>query len=161
MKRITTYPGYVYFAGTPGLVKIGVTADLTRRLRALSASSPVPLALLGACRWPWLWMAHVHEAELHLRWSARRLHGEWFSDPDGAIAGMADLLTNCQLPDTCLWRLPVTQADIAIEGEYDALLLSMSRSSALRPLVGEFATAIGLSRKACPARHSPQEPSQP
>ncbi|QPJ96943.1 GIY-YIG nuclease family protein [Streptomyces clavuligerus] len=65
----------VYLIGAPGggLVKVGTTTQLARRLRALQLSSPVPLAIL--------WSApggRSMEAALHLRFAQLRQHGEWF-----------------------------------------------------------------------------------
>ncbi len=56
-------------------VKIGRTASLTGRLVDLQRMSPVPLELVGLLHGGSL------EGHLHERWSAHRLHGEWF---DGA-----------------------------------------------------------------------------
>lgn len=60
-----------------GLVKIGKTNNLTKRLAALQCGSPVKLKLLSARR-------EDIEAQLHMQFAARRSHGEWFN-PDATL----------------------------------------------------------------------------
>jgi hypothetical protein len=69
--------GYVYFIGPAlsGPVKIGSSGAPARRLKSLQAGSPVPLALLAHFADP---DAMSAEKALHRRFSALRLHGEWF-----------------------------------------------------------------------------------
>lgn len=69
--------GFVYFIqGGPGEpIKIGFTADVRRRMRALQTAYPKTLNLL----------AHMHasrkiEAAIHQRLADYRLAGEWFED---------------------------------------------------------------------------------
>lgn len=52
----------------------GSTSDLDERLRKLRATSPVPLVLVGVVRRGGAEL----EREIHQRFAAERLHGEWF-----------------------------------------------------------------------------------
>jgi hypothetical protein len=58
-------------------VKIGISSNVDKRLRDLSASSPIPLKLVlsldfdGAGAW-------VYEDALHQHFAAHWLHHEWF-----------------------------------------------------------------------------------
>lgn len=69
----------LYFISGAGLIKIGITTNLTSRLRAIRNSSPVPVQLIGkmpGCT--------ALEGIIHSRFSGLRKHGEWFAD-DGQI----------------------------------------------------------------------------
>lgn len=75
-----TSGGWVYFVEAVGVgrIKIGVTTNLSERLRDLSNSSPVRLRLLGVVRGD-----RRFESILHAKFARHRLHGEWFSSaPD-------------------------------------------------------------------------------
>lgn len=69
---------FVYFLEAEGVgrIKIGVTTRVPERLKALRAGSPVPLRLVGIIP------DAADDLELRLleRFSAHRLHSEWFSD---------------------------------------------------------------------------------
>lgn len=73
---------FIYFlnAAEAGVIKIGVTNDLDRRIGSITRMSPLPLELLLSVPGN-----HRTEAEFHERFSASRLHGEWFSTTDGVI----------------------------------------------------------------------------
>lgn len=73
---------FVYFlsAEEAGVVKIGVTDDLDRRIGSITRMSPLPLELLLAIPGD-----HKVESQMHERFKAQRLHGEWFSTTDGKI----------------------------------------------------------------------------
>lgn len=75
--------GRVYLARGAGRFKIGWTrSDPAKRIRELSASSPVPVELLAHIPGD-----HQHERILHSIFSHRRLSGEWFEQhPDIAWA---------------------------------------------------------------------------
>lgn len=66
----------VYFAHAPsnGLVKIGKTTELRKRLIRLRSQSPVEVVILGTCDG-----TKGAEAKLHEIAAGRRRHGEWFS----------------------------------------------------------------------------------
>ena len=63
----------IYFVQGDTHVKIGRTTNLTVRLTALQAASPVPLRLLAT-----LTEGATDEATLHRRFAHLRVHGEWF-----------------------------------------------------------------------------------
>lgn len=70
-------PGYVYFvrAGRSGRIKIGKSRDPHARLEVMSCGSPERLTLVA------MYLAddmHAEELAVHARFSAERLHGEWF-----------------------------------------------------------------------------------
>lgn len=73
---------FTYFiqrGGPGGPIKIGLSTDPARRLRALATGSAEPLALLGV-------LAGDHEAVLHLRLKAHRMQGEWFAPVPAVLA---------------------------------------------------------------------------
>ena len=65
----------VYFVAGAGLIKIGITTNITSRFRAIRNSSPVPVELLGSR--PGTAFA---EGALHSMFAHLRRHGEWFED---------------------------------------------------------------------------------
>lgn len=79
--------GWVYVLAGNGLVKIGSVRSsetflragpmvaLTNRLRNIQAMSPTPLVLLRLFAG-----GPAYERELHTRFAARRVHGEWFNE---------------------------------------------------------------------------------
>lgn len=74
----TLRPRSVYFvhAKTARTVKIGITYDVAGRLKNLQSSCPIPLELARVIENASL----ETEKELHERFAAHRLHGEWFSE---------------------------------------------------------------------------------
>ena len=61
-----------------GMVKIGTTNSIHRRLQDLQGSSPVNLEFIGSIPG-----SYEKEAQLHARFSDLRGHGEWFKEsPD-------------------------------------------------------------------------------
>lgn len=66
---------WVYFVEAEnGLIKIGRADGLRQRLSCLQGASPIALKLVAAVyAWPGL------EAELHARFKADRVRGEWFT----------------------------------------------------------------------------------
>lgn len=79
----------MYFLAGAGLIKIGITTNLTSRIRAIRNSSPVPLELLAIRRQA----GNVEEGLIHGKFRALRRHGEWFED-EGAIREHIDSLIN-------------------------------------------------------------------
>ncbi|MGE4079598.1 MAG: GIY-YIG nuclease family protein [Reyranella sp.] len=80
----------VYFArqGVTGNVKIGFTADVTKRMPQLQSGQLIPLLLMRL-----LAGSAVDEKALHRRFADHAIGGEWFRfhpDMSGAL-GMADL----------------------------------------------------------------------
>jgi hypothetical protein len=69
-------PGYVYFfQADNGLVKIGWSIDITKRLREINAMSPYDLVIVAA-----YWSDRPIELEqlLHEHFSDQWVKGEWF-----------------------------------------------------------------------------------
>lgn len=68
-------PEKVYFIEAIGFrrVKIGYTADLPRRFRALQAACPFQLRILG-----WVPGTTTYERKLHRHFADLRVRGEWF-----------------------------------------------------------------------------------
>jgi hypothetical protein len=66
----------VYFIqiGDSGPIKIGVSVDVQKRLQQLQTASPYQLRLLAK-----LLGGESKEAELHRRFAAFKMQGEWFS----------------------------------------------------------------------------------
>ena len=79
----------VYFLHAPaaGLIKIGCSDNIRARLTNLAVSSPVPLTLLGIVSG-----GRAREFELHKKFEALRVRGEWFSDENGEIAALVSAL---------------------------------------------------------------------
>lgn len=65
----------VYFIEAAGLIKIGVSTNVTTRVGAIRASCPVPVKLLGS-----FYGDYGDERSLHMRYEEHRSHGEWFRD---------------------------------------------------------------------------------
>jgi DNA-binding XRE family transcriptional regulator len=66
--------GFVYFIGCTDRVKIGYSVDPAARLSKINADAPWPCELLG-----YVSADDFPEFELHDRFAAVRLHGEWFA----------------------------------------------------------------------------------
>lgn len=80
MASDTDRSGFVYvIQDASGLVKIGRTKDIEKRLRALStgASSTLSVVTYWSCE-----DAAEREAIEHEFWSEYRVRGEWFCIPD-------------------------------------------------------------------------------
>jgi len=69
------YGKVVYFVQSRlgGPIKIGLTTELSQRLKQLQNESPIPLQIVGALRGD-----EKVEAAIHERFRKLRLHGEWF-----------------------------------------------------------------------------------
>lgn len=65
----------MYFIAGAGLIKIGISTNVTSRLRAIRNSSPVPVELLAVIRGNTFFEGQAHRRFAHLR-----RHGEWFED---------------------------------------------------------------------------------
>jgi hypothetical protein len=86
---------YIYFIEAEGLrrIKIGQTDELQVRFRDLSCSSPVPLTVLLV-----LQAGGVTEAQLHRKFHADRVHGEWFNASDDLRDYIAAHIIDMALP---------------------------------------------------------------
>jgi hypothetical protein len=69
---------YVYFveAQTLGLIKIGWTHDVKRRMVSLQIDCPVPIKLLGTLKEE----VGLTEGIIHRIFKQTRIRGEWFRD---------------------------------------------------------------------------------
>jgi hypothetical protein len=65
---------FAQFGGPGGLIKIGYTGDLAKRIHNLGKSAPLPVAALG-----WMEGGHGHEQRLHRMFQTSRFNGEWFN----------------------------------------------------------------------------------
>lgn len=65
-----------------GLVKIGFTNNLARRLHNLNSASPLDLKVIGCIKTA---IAETIEAELHERYRHLRIRGEWFQLDDADV----------------------------------------------------------------------------
>jgi hypothetical protein len=92
--RLTDPPrppaGGIYFVQgvDGGLVKIGRSADIPRRLWDLQASCPVPLRCLAVIAVEHPDGRALFEEELHCRFAEGRAHGEWF-EPTAELLAVA------------------------------------------------------------------------
>lgn len=70
-------PVRVYFIEAPslGLIKIGSTGKVHRRVSAIQRATPVPTSLIGVIAG-----GTKREVELHKKYAAHRVHGEWFAE---------------------------------------------------------------------------------
>jgi hypothetical protein len=80
--------GVVYFVGHPSMewpIKIGCcrAAQLERRLKQIQSCSPIRVELLASVESASIFAT---ERELHLRFAAERLHGEWFAPSQVLVA---------------------------------------------------------------------------
>lgn len=73
----------VYFiqCGTHGPIKIGTARDIGSRMDTLQTASPYLLRLLTSIPGD-----HAVERDMHLRFAADRLHGEWFMPSAALVA---------------------------------------------------------------------------
>lgn len=90
MASVYADAAWLYFLraeGPQGPIKIGVTLNPTQRLRYHQIHSPVRLRFAALVR---LDGAAKTERELHRRFSAQRLHGDWFAPSLELEAVIAD-----------------------------------------------------------------------
>lgn len=69
-----------------GLIKIGVATNPTSRLQSLQTGCPVELRILGIVPD----VGQVVETELHQRFAASRVRGEWFDPTPDLVAYIAE-----------------------------------------------------------------------
>lgn len=94
---------HLYFVENPitGLVKVGSTKDVERRVRELECASGMTLEILRVCEDD----GHM-EQEVHDALAAYRRVGEWFDPP-------LELLDFCHFGKSLEWLL------MEVEGGYD------------------------------------------
>lgn len=88
LRQISKLPttGWVYFIEAEnGSIKIGTALDVPRRFRAIQSCSPLPLRIAGVMAG-----GMRREAEIHRRFRASRLHGEWFESTPELLALIGD-----------------------------------------------------------------------
>jgi hypothetical protein len=68
--------GFVYFvqSGDDGLIKIGYTSDIRKRISSIKTCTPTPIKLLGYIEGDYL-----TERELHKKFKKYNSRGEWFT----------------------------------------------------------------------------------
>jgi len=82
--------GFIYFiqSENKGLIKIGFTGDLSKRIKLLQNMSPVKLKLIASQKG-----SINDEKKLHQRFKKYRAHGEWF-DPKKVLMNYINKLNN-------------------------------------------------------------------
>lgn len=81
--RASTRPrgeAYVYLIGVDGFVKIGVTANVPRRIALLQGANPNKLELIAKLTCHSWYGARSLERTLHAKFEGVRVRGEWFRD---------------------------------------------------------------------------------
>src|SRR5262245_20438799 len=84
----------VYFIRAGDAIKIGVTRDVERRLRALATGSAVPLELL-----PTLPGGRRLEKKLHQRCRRFHVRGEWFKADEALLRHIREQAAGGPAPD--------------------------------------------------------------
>ena len=105
----------VYAICAGGLVKIGMTTNLKKRMETLQTMCPSRIALVGV-------MAGGYQAEnrLHRVFAAYRDHGEWFQLDDEALRCLRDQLNGASgcLPkrhfSRSVRRVPTAQEQLVV-----------------------------------------------
>jgi hypothetical protein len=113
---------YVIQYGTAGLIKIGYTSDVARRVKSLQWQAPMPLRVLG-----WGPGGHTEEQRLHRLFKSSRAYGEWFTPTSELLEYTATRLGHGPHPvpvlkphTTAEWhrRQAMTKAMWALYGRY-------------------------------------------
>lgn len=114
-------PTSVYVMEAGEHTKIGLATDPKKRLKALQASCPLEIHLLGHLQFANFAKARAVEADLHNLFSEFRGHGEWFQiRPDWALsaltqrmgeAAVSGKVAEAQLSETAFcphpeWKIP-------------------------------------------------------
>lgn len=87
----------VYALRVPGFLKIGIAADVAKRIRELQTGQPHPLQCVGYCAG-----GREKEAAIHKALANHRACGEWFADTQA-------------VHDTCaLVGLPISEAPVPL-----------------------------------------------
>ncbi|MBN9469964.1 MAG: GIY-YIG nuclease family protein [Bosea sp.] len=76
----------VYFFRSGPFIKIGTTMNLKHRLQNVQTSHPTPIVLAGSTKGD-----KRLERELHRRFAALRVNGEWFREVDDLAVYVANL----------------------------------------------------------------------
>lgn len=133
---------HVYFVEAEnGLIKIGYSANVALRFRALLTTSAAPLKLLG-----WIPGTTATERDLHDKLEASRSHGEWFRP----TPEMAAVLGTIERPAE-----PSTKTAGRRGAALMAYLERMKRGEVVRPTRGP------LRRRKPPQRGAEPAPAPP
>ena len=128
-KRTRNPVRYVYFvqAAALGLIKVGLSNDVTARLRSLGTDSPDQLSLIGVIASS---EAQAIEERIHFKLRHHRSHGEWFHPHPELLAIIKEFSTT--LEDATEMRLcsifPNTQSAADMEKAEAALERFLSRN---------------------------------
>jgi DNA-binding XRE family transcriptional regulator len=127
----------VYFiqAGAGGPIKIGIAANLQRRIATLQTGCPEPLVVLGTIAG-----GPLEEARLHAHLRAFRIRGEWFKPSELVLSTVQQALRG-EMPG---------DAALAADGTYSwlSLLVQLVRDQVRQPgwSPTRLAVAAGLHR---------------
>jgi hypothetical protein len=146
-----TERGFVYVIGTAWTepFKIGVANNVERRLEALQSGNPLQLSIL--------WQSskvldHFQfEADLHARFGAFRIRGEWFLVPDAGPALFDEAADTFQAtarkPRKGVQHETCAVCVAAVRGMIDELQHGTSRLT-IEDAIGVIAARTGLGRSA-------------
>lgn len=98
----------VYVVRRGGAVKIGITRDVVKRMRALQAANDEPLVLLLAFHG-----SRKVERELHRRFAAYRKRGEWFEAAPDVLAWVERQRARCVAHGYGPSNVPMRAAEVA------------------------------------------------
>lgn len=85
---ITDHPGFVYLIYANQLYKIGYSKNPKRRISAMQSSHALPITTICVIRTETM---RSLESELHKRFAAKRMSGEWFHLAEDDIAYIKEL----------------------------------------------------------------------
>lgn len=77
---LAAHPVYFIQHGADGLIKIGFTKNIDKRMRDLQFAAPLPLRLLG-----WRLGGPTEEARLHRVFAPSKAWGEWYRPTEQLI----------------------------------------------------------------------------
>lgn len=103
---------FAQFGGDGGLIKIGYTGDLPKRVIALGKSAPLPVAAMG-----WMAGGHAREQRLHRMFKTSRFNGEWFN----ATPQLVDFIQKNARTDTPPGKPSDAELDRAARNRSDAV----------------------------------------
>lgn len=84
----------------PHIIKVGISSDCERRLRALQSGSPLKLEVLRYIRFQDRDLARKIEQQFHHSMRHLRSHGEWFNISVGdALAELAEIAQRASLEE--------------------------------------------------------------
>lgn len=128
---------FTYFAQAEqtGVVKIGLAGNPVKRLKNLQSTSPDRLKLLGV-------IAGDCEVAMHKKFSADRLHGEWFVASERLMRFIAD--NTEPMPEIKPW-LPPVGTRLLTPGSIGNLILGHRKVLGLTQQ--DLAEKVGTSRQ--------------